>query len=170
MKKLSKAFDRIDAGMEFFEKNLATIMFAAMFIVFVVNIVFRYFFKAILWGYELSLLLFLWNTILGGCYANRTDENIKFDTVYNNGSERRKLVLDIIGSALVVSTFTISFVPSLNYILFLNFEASDALPLRKSHVFSIYMYFLVGMIFQYSRKLIASSRKLIAMNRREIPQ
>jgi hypothetical protein len=33
-------------------------------------------------------------------------------------------------------------------------------------IFSIYLYFLFGMIFQYTRKLIASIKLLKALNRR----
>ena len=170
MKKMLKVFNQIDFGMERLERNLSSMMFAALFLVFVINVVFRYFFKAILWGHELSLLFFLWITIFGGCYANRTDENIKFDSVYTSGSDKRRCILDIIGSALVVSTFTISLIPSIQYIIFLNFEMSDSLPLRKSVIFSVYIYFLVCMILQYSKKLVTSINKLVAINRRRVSQ
>lgn len=165
MKTLKKVFGRIDSGMEFIEKYLSSLLFAAMFIVFIINVVFRYFFKAILWGHELSLLFFLWITIFGSCYANRTDENIKFDSVYASGSEKIKCIFDIIGSALVVSTFSISFFPSLDYIIFMNFEMSDSLPFRKSILFSVYLYFLISMIYQYAKKFIISVNKLIAIRR-----
>lgn len=165
MKKILKVINQIDFGMEFLEKKLSSLMFASLFLVFVINVVFRYFFKAILWGHELSLLFFLWIAVLGSCYANRTDDNIKFDSVYNSGSEKRKCIFDIIGSVLVITTFGISFLPSLDFIIFLNFELSDSLPLRKSVIFSIYLYFLISMIFQYSRKLAKSINKLNAINR-----
>lgn len=165
MKKLKIIFNKIDSGMENFEKVLSSIMFAALFLVFIINVIYRYFFTAILWGHELSLLFFLWIAIFGCLYANRTDDNIKFDSVYNKGSEKRKLIFDIIGSLLVVTLFSISFVPSLDFIIFMNFEQSDTLPLRKSVIFSVYMYFLVGLIFQYSRKLIYSIKKLRVLNR-----
>jgi TRAP-type C4-dicarboxylate transport system permease small subunit len=166
MKKLSEMFKRIDTGMAWFEKSLSSLMFGSLFLVFVINIIFRYFFTAILWGHELSLLFFLWIAVLGSLYANRTDDNIKFDSVYNSGSEKRKAIFDIIGSLLVVTIFSISFLPSLDFILFMNFEQSDTLPFRKSVIFSIYLYFLFGMIFQYTRKLIASIKLLKALNRR----
>ncbi len=168
MKTLLKAFNQIELAMERLERNLSSLMFAALFLVFVVNVIFRYFFKAILWGHELSLLFFLWITIFGGCYANRTDENIKFDSVYNSVSDKRKCVLDIIGSSLVVSTFTISLIPSIQYIIFLNFEMSDSLPFRKSVIFSVYIYFLVSMILQYSKKLVVSINTLSALSRRRV--
>ncbi|MDC7232497.1 MAG: TRAP transporter small permease subunit [Spirochaetales bacterium] len=163
MKKLKIVFDKLDFGMEKLEKGLASIMFAALFLVFIINVIYRYFFTAILWGHELSLLFFLWIAVFGCLYANRTDENIKFDSVYNNGSEMRKIIFDIIGSVLVVVLFSISFKPSLDYIIFMNFEMSDTLPFRKSVIFSVYMYFLVGIIFQYTRKLISSIKKLKAL-------
>ncbi len=163
MRYLLKLFNKLDVGMELIEKKISTVMFFGMFLVFVVSIVFRYFFKAILWGYELSLLFFLWIAVLGSCYANRTDENIKFDSLYNGGSERRRQIFDIIGSLLVISTFAASLLPSIDYIVFLNFEKSDSLPLRKSVIFSVYTYFLVGMIFQYSRKLFVSITNLTAV-------
>lgn len=166
MNKLAKAFNAIDSGMGKLEKTLSAIMFAALFLVFILNVVYRYFFQAILWGYELSLLLFLWIAIFGCLYANRSDENIKFDSVYNNVSEKRKAIFDIIGSLLVVTAFSISFLPSLDFIAFMNFERSDTLSLRKSVIFSVYIYFLIGMIFQYTRKLISSVQKLAALHRR----
>lgn len=168
MNTLARIFTKIDLGMERFEKTLASLMFAGLFLVFVINIVFRYFFKAILWGHELSLLFFLWIAILGSLYANRTDDNIKFDTVYVNGSERRKIIFDIIGSLLVVTMFSISLLPSIDFILFMNFEMSDSLPLRKSVIFSIYIYFIIGLIFQYSKKLILSIKRLKASSSRRV--
>jgi len=164
MQPLIKILKSIDSGMAFVEKHVSSLLFAALFVVFIINVVFRYFFKAILWGHELSLLFFLWITIFGCCYANRTDENIKFDSVYLGGSEKRKCVFDIIGSLLVVSTFTISFFPYLDYIIFMNYEISDSLPLRKGMIFSVYLYFLISMIYQYSKKLIVSINRLIAIS------
>nr|WP_319472818.1 TRAP transporter small permease subunit [uncultured Sphaerochaeta sp.] len=168
MKPLIKIFDSIDSTMAFIEKHVSSLLFTALFIVFIINVVFRYFFKAILWGHELSLLLFLWITIFGCCYANRTDENVKFDSVYLGGSEKRKCVFDIIGSVLVVSTFSISFFPSLDYIIFMNYEISDSLPLRKGMIFSVYLYFLISMIYQYSRKLIVSINRLVSISQRTV--
>ncbi len=168
MIKLKKVFNQIDSGMGFLERMLSSIMFAALFLVFIINIIFRYFFTAILWGHELSLLFFLWIAVFGCLYANRSDSNIKFDTLYYSGSEKRRAIFDLIGSVLVVTAFTISFIPSLDFIIFMNFEMSDTLPFRKSVIFSVYLYFLVGMIFQYSRKLIDSIKKLVAMKRRSV--
>ena len=154
----------IDLNMGSLEKYLSSILFAALFIVFLINIIARYFFTAILWGYELSLLLFLWITIFGSCYANRLDENIKFDSFYMSGSAKRRYIFDIVGSLLVITTFTISLIPSIDYINFLNFESSDTLPFKMNQIFSVYIYFVIVMIIQYAKKLIISIRGLFLSN------
>ena len=58
-------------------------MLAAMFVVFIVQIVFRYLLNfPIGWTHEVSMILWLWLVLFGAAFVVRENEEIRFDIIY----------------------------------------------------------------------------------------
>ena len=58
-------------------------MLAVMFVVFILQIVFRYVLNLpIGWTHELSVIMWLWLVLFGAAFVVRESEEIRFDLIY----------------------------------------------------------------------------------------
>ncbi|MCF7945153.1 MAG: TRAP transporter small permease subunit [Spirochaetia bacterium] len=129
-------------------------MFILMFITFLIQITARYFFVPILWTSELTLLCFLWIILLGACFAERSREIISFSLLYDKQTEKGKRIFDILSCILLIVAFSVSWIPSLQFIIYMNYKRSVTMQfLRYSFIFFPYMIFLTIMIIRYGYRL-----------------
>ncbi len=84
MNKLNKFF----AAVRFAEKAISVVIFIVMFLLFIFQIVTRYFFTPYIWVQEAILACFLWLLIFATCYADQTSENIQFTSFYEKLGEK----------------------------------------------------------------------------------
>ena len=89
-------------GMGKFEKLASCVAFVVMFILFIFQIVTRYFFTPHVWVQELILALFLWLLIFATCFADITDENVKFTSAYDKFSPKFQNICYFISALVVV--------------------------------------------------------------------
>ena len=71
----------------------------------------------------------------------------------------------IIGNAMVVAAFALSFWPTLGYVAFQGSKRSSVLRIPMDVAYSVYMLFLVDIIIRYLLDLIADLRALAAGRR-----
>ena len=65
-------------------ENFAAALLAVMFVAFIVQIVFRYFFNfPIGWTSELSVITWLWLVLWGAAFVVKEGEEIRFDYLYS---------------------------------------------------------------------------------------
>src|ERR1051325_957395 len=85
-------------------ENLVALLFAVMFVAFILQIVFRYFFNfPVGWTTELTLLCLLWMVLLGSAFVLKEREEIRFDLIYSAAGPRARRVMGMVmGAALVV--------------------------------------------------------------------
>jgi TRAP-type C4-dicarboxylate transport system permease small subunit len=150
----------IDRGMIWIEKYFAALVFACLFCLFVVQVVFRYLVTPISWIQDVILVCYLWIIIFGSCCAERSDENVKFSSIYDKAKPKTKIIFDLLSSILVVSALSISFFPSWSYIEFMLSTRASNLPVKLGWIFLPYMYLLTSLIIQYSKQLFRSIRLL----------
>ena len=81
------------------EKYVPVASFCVLFVVFMLEIVFRYFFVPLVWSMELSLLTYLWTVLFGACLAQRDDAHTKFTLLYDVASPRGKAIMRVAGLA-----------------------------------------------------------------------
>ncbi len=135
--------------------------FSTLFLVFLLGIIFRYFFKPLTWTLELSLMCFIWTALLGGIYAKRDDSHVMFTMIYDTVSPLVQIWMRIVGNTLLVASFLIGLVPSWNYIQFMNYKKSNVLKIPMDIVFLPFVIFLAFMIGRYTIDIVRDVRSLL---------
>ncbi|MDA3958720.1 TRAP transporter small permease [Oceanispirochaeta sp.] len=135
--------------------------FVTLFIVFITGIFFRYFLKPLTWTLELSLICFIWTSLLGGLFAKREDAHVAFTMVYDAVSPLIQIWMRLIGHSLLVLSFAIGLIPSWKYVLFMGYKKSNVLKIPMDLVFLPFVIFLAFMIGRYTVDIYRDTRKLI---------
>jgi len=135
--------------------------FITLFIVFLLGIFFRYFFKPLTWTLELSLMCFIWTALLGGLYAKRDDSHVMFTMIYDAVNPLVQTWMRIFGNCLLVTSFLMGLVPSWRYINFMNYKKSNVLKIPMDIVFLPFVIFLAFMIGRYTIDIIRDVRSLV---------
>ncbi len=149
MKAILNIINKFLAGMRIFEKVVASTIFLAMFILFVVQIIARYFFTPIASLQEWIQLTFLWLMIFGTCYADQTSENIQFTSVYEMLGPNGKLICETVGALAVVVTTAVMFPSAITYIEFRYGIKCASLPLSYGQAYTPFLYLLVAFFVKY---------------------
>jgi TRAP-type C4-dicarboxylate transport system permease small subunit len=131
-------------------ENLLALMLAAMFAVFLVQIVFRYLLNLpIGWTHEISVVLWLWIVLFGSAFVTRENEEIRFDIIYGGArTQARRLMMAITAVALVL-IYGASFPAVVDYVTFMKVERTAYLKLPFNWVYSIYIAFAAAAIIRY---------------------
>lgn len=128
-------------------ENALAAMLATMFVVFILQIVFRYILNLpIGWTHEISVMMWLWMVLFGTAFVVRDSEEIRFDIFYGAARGRVKRGM-ILASALgLVVLFSLSLPAVIDYIAFMKVEKTAYLKIRFDYLYSIYGIFAVAMI------------------------
>jgi len=160
-KKLLK-IERIGSFMlNFFEVYTPSIVFFSLFIVFMLQIFYRYFLVPLTWPLEFTLMAFIWVTLLGACFAQRDYSHVKFALIYDREKPRTQTWMRIVGNALVFISFSIALYPSFRYVSFMSFKKSNVLKIPMNIAFSPFIVFLIIMIGRLGYDLYIDIKKLI---------
>jgi C4-dicarboxylate transporter DctQ subunit len=138
---------RIGAFLHARAENLLAAMLATMFIVFIVQIVFRYLLNLpIGWTHEISVIMWLWMVLFGTAFVVRDSEEIRFDLFYSAVSDRTRRILVVICALTVVGFFSISLPAVLDYIGFMKVQRTAYLKIRFDWLYAVYGLFAVAVI------------------------
>lgn len=128
-------------------ENLLAAMLATMFVVFIIQIVFRYLLNLpIGWTHEISVMMWLWMVLFGTAFVVRDSEEIRFDILYSAAGPRARRVMVLVSSLSLVVLFSISLPAVIDYIAFMKVEKTAYLKIRFDYLYSIYGIFAVAMI------------------------
>jgi TRAP-type C4-dicarboxylate transport system permease small subunit len=131
-------------------ENLIALMLGVMFVAFVVQIVFRYFFGLPTgWSTELSLVMWLWMVLWGTAFALKEKDEIRFDIFLSVAGPRARRVMAIVISAAAVAIYTLALPATWKYVTFMKVEKSSYLGIRLDWMYSIFVIFLVALIVRY---------------------
>ena len=172
MKIISKWFTR---GTEF----IAAAMLAAMFVIFILQIVTRYSSKLapsipiewlsnymatvepLRWTVELLLILWLWIVFFGNAFLVRERDHVTFDILYLAAPRRVRQVLGLISAAAIVIAMIWAFLPTWDYVDWLTRRKTatvrwpftgEKIPLRT--IFSVYIVFMLALIVRYTWRFV----------------
>ena len=155
-----KIWERIGSFiLNFFEIYLSSTVFLLLFIVFLLQIFYRYFLVPLTWPLEFTLMMFIWTTLFGACYAMRNDSHVKFTLVYDNASPKIQYWMRVSGNILLLAAFIIAFIPTWNWVGFMSFKKSNVLKVPMNIVFSPYIIFMIIMIGRIAYNLYNEIRK-----------
>jgi TRAP-type C4-dicarboxylate transport system permease small subunit len=104
--------------LDFLELYLPIAAFLSLFILFLLQVFFRYFLnRPLTWPQELTSMLFVWTTLFGAAYVLRKGEHIVFNLIYDRLGTRGKLFTLLLGDALLIAAFCYALQPSWEYVL-----------------------------------------------------
>jgi len=131
-------------------ENVLAAMLAAMFVAFLLQIVFRYFLQLPMgWTNEISVILWIWLVLWGAAFVLREEEEIRFDLFYAAARPRVRRVMFLIAAAALLILYAVSFPAVLDYVTFMKVEKSAYLKIRFDWLFSIYVIFVIAVIIRY---------------------
>jgi len=131
-------------------ENVLAALLAVMFLAFVIQIVFRYFFNfPVGWTSELTVIAWLWMVLWGAAFVLKEREEIRFDLIHGAAGRRTRIVMGIIIGISIVILYGASLPAAFNYVSFMKVEKTSYLKIRFDHLFSIYVIFAVAVIVRY---------------------
>ena len=142
------------------EIYIPAIAFSLLFIAFLIQVFFRYFLVPLTWPLEFTLMMFIWTTLFGACYAMRDDTHVRFTLIYDNSAPKVKFWMRIIGNLMLFISFIIAFIPTYNWVNFMSFKKSNVLKVPMNIVFFPYVIFMIIMMGRIAYNLYIDVRKL----------
>ncbi len=131
-------------------ENLLCLMLLAMFVIFTLQIIFRYALNlSIGWTHEISVALWIWIVLFGSAFVVREVDEIRFDLIWGGAGDNARRVMQVICSAALVFLFSISLPAVIDYVSFMKVESTAYLKIRFDWLYSIYIIFAIAMIIRY---------------------
>ncbi|UWR03219.1 TRAP transporter small permease subunit [Ruegeria conchae] len=150
MKDFIKGFSRLTEA-------IAGGMLAAIFLIFLLQILLRYFFTPAGWTLELIGILWVWVIFFSCAFIVRERDHVKFDIIYLSVPRRVRQVFAMLAAAAIVVGMLYSFLPTWDYIDWMKIRktatvrnpfSGEKIPLRT--VFSIYAVFMLVVAARYA--------------------
>ena len=150
MKDFIKGFSRLTEA-------IAGGMLAAIFLIFLLQILLRYFFTPAGWTLELIGILWVWVIFFSCAFIVRERDHVKFDIIYLSVPMRVRQVFAMLAAAAIVVGMLYSFLPTWDYIDWMKIRktstvrnpfSGEKIPLRT--VFSIYAVFMLVVAARYA--------------------
>jgi len=134
---------------------LTTLLFAAIFVIFLFAIAMRYIVGTPLaWADELNIILLLWVMFLGGAFVLRDKEHVAFDIAWNAARPPARRAMGIAGALLIGGLFVAALPGTWSYITFLWRERTSVLEWRLDWVYSCFILFFVSVILRFGASLV----------------
>lgn len=129
------------------ELYLPMASFVMLFVLFVINVFYRYVLNAPLtWPYELITLGFVWTAILAATYVRRVNGHVQFTLVYDAVPPKTQRLFRILANGAVAITFAIALPATLDWVLFMGFKGTANLDIPFSVGYFPVVPFLVLVI------------------------
>ena len=136
-------------------ENVIALLFAVMFVAFLVQIVFRYVFNfPIGWTSELTIVTWIWLVLWGAAFVVTEREEIRFDLIYAAVGDRTRRIMAVITGLSLIGLYLVSLPAMVDYVTFMKIERTWILDIRFDYVFSCYVLFLVGVILFGLNRLV----------------
>jgi len=131
-------------------ENIAAGLLAAMFLAFILQIVFRYLFNfPVGWAAELTVATWLWLVLFGSAFVLSEKEEIRFDLIYSAVRPRVRIGMAIVSALAIIILYGASLKASFDYVSFMKVEKASYLKIRMDLMYSIYVIFLAAIIARY---------------------
>ena len=139
-------------------ENVLALMMAAMFVSFILQVVFRYVINLPLaWTDEVCVIGWLWGILWGAGFVTRNSEDVRFDMVYGLMPRNVKRVFTVVASTAIVVILAISLPGAWSYVTFMKVEKSASLGIRMDWMFSIYIAFVLAVIARHARIVVEAA-------------
>jgi C4-dicarboxylate transporter DctQ subunit len=131
-------------------ENVSVALLAIMFVVFIVQIFARYVLnKPISWSEEVIITTWLWTVLWGAAFILRESDEIRFDIVYSQVSQRTRRVFTVLSGIALVVLYGVSLPAAYKYVSFMKVEHSAALRVPMNWLYCVFIFFSVACIGRY---------------------
>ena len=131
-------------------ENVVAGMLGVMFVAFLLQIVFRYFFNfPIGWTSELSVIAWLYMTLLGSALWLKESDEIRFDLISGSLGPTGRRVVGLVVAVAAVVLFAMALPATVKYVAFMKVESTSYLKIRLDVLYSVYVVFAVAVIVRY---------------------
>lgn len=131
-------------------ENVAVALLTVMFATFIIQIFSRYVLNyPIGWSEEVVITTWLWTVLWGAAFVLSEREEIRFDIIYSNLSERIRRIFTVITGVVLVLLYGISLPAAYSYVSFMKVERSAYLHVPINYMYSVYLIFAVACIVRY---------------------
>jgi C4-dicarboxylate transporter DctQ subunit len=132
-------------------ENFLVMLLSIMFVSFIIQIFYRYILNnPIGWSEEVIVTTWMWTVLWGAAFVLSEAEEIRFDIIYSNISEKwRRVFTGLTGIAIVI-LYGISLPAAYSYVTFMKVERSAYLHVPINIMYSVYIFFTVASIVRYA--------------------
>ena len=140
-------------------ENVVAGLLGVMFVAFLLQIVFRYFFNfPIGWTSELSVIAWLYMTLLGSALWLKESDEIRFDLISGSLGPTGRRVVGLVVAVAAVVLFAMALPATVKYVAFMKVESTSYLKIRLDHLYSVYVVFAVALIVRYLWAIVGMLR------------
>ncbi len=140
-------------------ENVVAGLLGIMFVCFIVQIVFRYFFNfPIGWTSELSVIAWLYITLLGSAFWLKESDEIRFDLISGSLGPTGRRVVGLIVAVAAIVLFGMALPATIKYVAFMKVESSSYLKIRLDILYSVYVVFALAVIVRYGWAVVSLLR------------
>ena len=126
-------------------ENVVAGLLGIMFVAFILQIVFRYFFNfPIGWTSELSVIAWLYMTLLGSAFWLKESDEIRFDLISGRLGPLGRRVVGLVVAVAAVVLFGMALPATVKYVAFMKVESTSYLKIRLDLLYSVYVVFAVA--------------------------
>jgi TRAP-type C4-dicarboxylate transport system permease small subunit len=132
-------------------QNIAVAWLTLMFATFIIQIFSRYVLNhPVGWSEEVVITAWLWTVLWGAAFILGESEEIRFDILYSNISERTRRIFTVISGLALLFFYVVSLPASYRYVSFMKVERSAYLQIPINWLYSVFIIFLVACICRYA--------------------
>lgn len=131
-------------------ENVVAGLLGIMFVAFIIQIAFRYFFNfPVGWTSELSVITWLYMVLLGSAFWLKESEEIRFDIISGSMGRRTRRVVGMLVAVAIVVLYAMSLPATIKYVAFMKVESSSYLKIRLDILYSVYVVFVIAITVRY---------------------
>jgi TRAP-type C4-dicarboxylate transport system permease small subunit len=132
---------------DIFEIYVPVASFSVMFIVFILQVFFRYALHyPLTWSMEVIVLCFDWTVLFGACYTMRKRAHVKFTMIYDWLPPRQAAAARGLGNLIIAAAFICLLPGSTSYSFFAGFQKTAVFRMSLTVFFLPFVYFLCSVI------------------------
>lgn len=136
--------------------------FSILFVLFVINVFYRYALNAPLtWPYELITLSFLWTAVMAATYVRRIHGHVQFTLIYDALSPSKQRISRILANLAVLFAFAVALPATIDWVLFMGFKKTANLKIPFSIGFSPVIPFLILIVGHSIYDIFVDIREII---------
>jgi TRAP-type C4-dicarboxylate transport system permease small subunit len=140
-------------------ENIVAGMLGIMFVAFLIQILFRYFFNfPIGWTSELSVIAWLYMTLLGSAFWLKESDEIRFDLLSDKLGPLGRRVVGLLVAVAAVVLFAMALPATVKYVAFMKVESTSYLKIRLDILYSVYVVFAIALIVRYLWSIVGILR------------